>query len=293
MSGAGAEQIRALVCDYGPSIRGTRLLAIIRAYIDDSGNSDGNGNPVFVLAGYVSSAEKWEQFSDEWEAERDKDPPLHGFKMAHVNQFRGCFDGWGREDRDERVQKLADIVQRHTVLRMQASIFWQDYNEILRGNLPGLLESPYVWLFWRLLSAMTEWQISKGVRSKVDFIFDDQGPFGLEAATWFQYLRDNTSLADNDFVGSVTFKHDDDVLPLKAADMWAWHVRRYLADGAANIQAGQPIAPVTPLMKSLMHCPLIGDILDREGVIQLRDNFQKGVSAALSGETPPWFRAPP
>lgn len=288
MNGAGAEQIRALVCGYGPSIRGSRLLAIIQAYIDDSGNSDGNGNPVFVLAGYVAAADDWVAFSDEWEAECAAHPPVRGFKMAHANGFRGSFDRWEAEDRDARVQRLAEIVQRHTVLRLQASIFWQDYNEILRGNLPGLLDNPYVWLFWRLLTAMTEWQVEKNVRSKVDFIFDDQGPFGLEAATWFQYLRDNTPFADNEFVGSVTFKHDDDVLPLKAADMWAWHVRRYLADGVASIQGGQPIAPVTPLMKTLMHCPLVGEILDRDQVIALRDNYQKGVRDALAGAKPPW-----
>jgi hypothetical protein len=39
---------------------------MLQAYIDDSGN-DGK-SPVFVLAGYVSTTEKWETFSDEWDA---------------------------------------------------------------------------------------------------------------------------------------------------------------------------------------------------------------------------------
>lgn len=286
-----SDHIRALVSGYGPSKRGSHLMAVIQAFVDDSGNSDGNGNPVFVLAGYVSSAEKWTAFSDAWDAECDRAPKIENFKMAHANAFRGDFDGWRREDRDARLGKLAEIIRQHTVLRIQTSMAWDDYNAILRGNLPGLSDSPYVWLFWRLISDLTDWQKARGLCQRVDFIFDDQGSIGAEAVQWFQVIRDVAGPDIQARVGSVTHKHDSDVLPLKAADMWAWHVRRYLAAGMEAQRAGRALEPKTELMKGLMHCPAVGEFLEQSDVHAICEAYNKGVIDALSGVKPPWEEA--
>lgn len=266
-------------------------MAVIQAYIDDSGNSDGNDNPVFVLAGYVSSADRWAKFSDEWQAECAQAPPLVNFKMAHANGFRGDFDGWSRTDRDARLSKLAAIIQRHTVLRIQTSIAWEDYNAVMRGKMPGLLDSPYIWLLWKLVVAMSNWQQERGVASKVDFIFDDQGSIGTEAADWYESLKRVVPPAEAAQMGSVVHRHDADVLPLKAADMWAWHVRRYLAAGVTSIRDGGPAPEHTDLMKELMHCPAVGDFLDRIDVENVLAAYNKGVEDARNGVRPFWETA--
>ena len=50
-------------------------MAIIQAYVDDSGNSpDGGKNPVFVLGGYIATADMWTAFSDAWEKECAQEP---------------------------------------------------------------------------------------------------------------------------------------------------------------------------------------------------------------------------
>lgn len=288
MSGLGAEQIRALVSGYGPSERGRHLMAILQAFVDDSGNSDGNGNPVFVLAGYISSADKWTAFSDEWEAECDQAPPIRKFKMAQANAFRGDFDGWTREDRDERLLKLAAVVQRHTVLRIQTSMAWEDYNDILRGNMPGVAESPYIWLMWRLIVDLADWQEARGLNQKVDFIFDDQGSIGTQAVALFESLRAVLPPEHTARMGDVMHRHDDKVLPLKAADMWAWHIRRYLATGITAIQAGQPVPPQSELWKALAHCEAVGEMFDSREVAQLLVNYTKGVRDASLGIKPFW-----
>lgn len=263
-------------------------MAVIEAYIDDSGNSDGNGNPVFVLGGYISSAERWTAFAEEWAAECNQHPKILNFKMAHANAFRGDFDRWDRQDRDARLAKLAAIIRRHTVLRIQCSMGWGDYNTILRGKLPGLYDSPYVWIFWKLISELAEWQMTRGLCQKVDFIFDDQGAIGAEAVYWLQAIKENSSAAVQARIGSVVHRHDDEVMPLKAADMWAWHVRRYLAEGIERLSAGQPVQPHTDLMKGLMHCESVGTFLDTEDVLAIRTAYLGGVSRAVSEESLPW-----
>ena len=57
---------------------------VLEGYVDDSGSSpDGN---VFVLAGYISTAEKWAEFSSEWERICDQDPKTPGY---HKKRYIG------------------------------------------------------------------------------------------------------------------------------------------------------------------------------------------------------------
>jgi len=263
-------------------------MAIIQAFIDDSGNSTSHGNPVFVLAGYISSADRWAAFSDEWEAECDREPKVRNFKMAHAYGFRGGFYGWPREERDARLKRLAEIVQRHAVLRIQTAMAWDDYNDVLRGNMPGIAESPYIWLMWKLLVDLSEWQEARGLNQRVDFIFDRQGSIGAEAVMWFEALRTALPPAQLARMGNVRHDDDDDILPLKAADMWAWHVRRYLADGIAAQRAGEPVGQPSELMKSLAHCEAVGEMLDRRDVAQILLDYTKGVRDAALGIKPFW-----
>ena len=263
-------------------------MAIIQAFVDDSGNSTAHGNPVFVLAGYISTADRWEEFSKDWEIECALDPPIRNFKMAHANSFKGDFDGWTREDRDARLLKLAVIVQRHAVLRIQTYMAWEDFNDILSGQLPGIYDSPYIWLFWKLIADLSDWQEARGVNRRVDFIFDNQGTIGDEAIRWLRSMKRVMPAAAGERIGNV--RHDDDqrVLPLKSADMWAWHVRRYLADGIQDQKAGRPIGPHRVLMKELMHCPAIGEFLERSDLEALKTAYLRGVADAKNGVIPTW-----
>ena len=59
-----ADHVRALVCHFPRRIRETRLLLMLRAYIDDSKHipETGVATGVYILAGYVGHAEKWAEF---------------------------------------------------------------------------------------------------------------------------------------------------------------------------------------------------------------------------------------
>ena len=58
--------ISGLVCGLPSKKRGSRLMLMLKAFIDDS--HSGPTGPVFVLAGYISTAEKWASFAEKWQA---------------------------------------------------------------------------------------------------------------------------------------------------------------------------------------------------------------------------------
>jgi hypothetical protein len=60
---AAQDRVWAQMSGLAPSRAGKRLFVVLQAFIDDSYTSDG----VYVLAGYISSAEAWANFSKHWE----------------------------------------------------------------------------------------------------------------------------------------------------------------------------------------------------------------------------------
>jgi hypothetical protein len=61
----------------------------------------------------------------------------------------------------------------------------------------------------------------------LDFIFDEQGEVGNEARFFYRIIRDGQPAAVRSILSKdPIFRDDKLVLPLQAADMLAWHVRR-------------------------------------------------------------------
>jgi hypothetical protein len=54
---------------------------MLKAYFDDSGRGQ---DPVFVLAGFLSTAGRWAAFNEDWRKELDREPTLGRFKMQHA-----------------------------------------------------------------------------------------------------------------------------------------------------------------------------------------------------------------
>jgi hypothetical protein len=58
----------------------------LQGFFDDSGNE--SSSPIFVLAGFITTNQRWAAFSDEWQLALDEPPRLKYFKMAEAEHFR-------------------------------------------------------------------------------------------------------------------------------------------------------------------------------------------------------------
>src|ERR1051326_5587894 len=94
-----AAHIKALVCGFASPLREKRLLAMLVAYVDDSG-SDENDH-AFILAGFVSTSEDWVRFSDEWDVLCGQDPQTPDFKMKVAERLKGIDTYWGNGTLEE------------------------------------------------------------------------------------------------------------------------------------------------------------------------------------------------
>lgn len=232
----GAQRVRSSYVGLRPSLRNGRILMHLQAYFDES--IDGE---LFALAGYVSTLEKWEKFSEEWE----KILPLapinkrgnHEFKMSHMMSV---------PERQKDVKAFYNIIRRYTELGLYALVPIHIVEEVWSWFDPAIVYP--IWknvyfVAWRMLFDEThDNRINNGIvprfyskNDRIDFICDDRGESGKVRAE-FENMYNNASPEFRSFYGeSPRFVDSEDYLPVQAADMLAWYVRDRRAQQCYNI----------------------------------------------------------
>ncbi|HAH64115.1 MAG TPA: hypothetical protein DCL72_01260 [Rhizobiales bacterium] len=89
------------------------LLLMLQLFSDDSGKL--KDSAVCVLAGYLSTAERWAAFADEWAAALSQPPATRYFKMKEAMRLKDEFLGFDEKQRDDRVRTLVGIITRHAM----------------------------------------------------------------------------------------------------------------------------------------------------------------------------------
>jgi hypothetical protein len=218
-------EIRALVCGYSRDVRKWKSLVILKAHVDDS--SSEQEDKLLVLAGYVHSADVWAQFSDDWQAILATSPSIEYFKMREAENLSGQFLGWEPIAKNAKVHALADVIDKHAPWSIECSVSRRDYENIARPVRPYDLRFPYFDAFYALITKLAQWHSQLGLTVPVDFVFDEQGEIGAEAVIWYEHIKSMQPPNIRALLGSTpVFKDDKQVLPLQAADMLAWHIRR-------------------------------------------------------------------
>lgn len=211
---------------------------LLQGYFDDSGSHPGGG--WYVLGGFLSTAGNWKRFSDAWQEVLQKDPAIGYFKMSEAQNFDGQFKRWPAPLRDQRVFELAEVIDKYAVARIAAVALQKDFNEHIRGVSPWReLDDPYFMLFYQVIVLTADFLQKLHEKTgldvstaELDFIFDEQGGIGLNALGWWDVLKQTLDPKLARFLGSPpVFRSDRKVLPLQAADLYAWHTRNVFERG--------------------------------------------------------------
>lgn len=202
-----------------------KLLVMLQAYVDDSASDVGDRR--LFLAGYISTAESWVHFSDIWSEALAAAPSIDYLKMSEANALQGEFRGWDGEDRDRKVRSLAAVIREIQPLSIHSSISRSKVGSIIKPVVPHVFSSPYVLCFNAIMLPIAVRQIQAGTKVPIDFIFDSQEGLGDEARTIYRLMREAQPEQIRELLSvDPQFRDDKLVVPLQAADMLAWHVRR-------------------------------------------------------------------
>ena len=182
------------------------------------------------MAGFVADKASWKKFSADWAGILSAEPSVKYFKMSEAMALRGQFRGWSRDQRDGKLFELASAIKRHVWMGAGSLVSNAAYRSIAKGFLPDTVDHPYWLCFQGLRSVLSITDDVGEVGEKVDLILDMQG-IGYERRVRIMH---EASVNDELAFRSVRFADEKNEVPLQAADMYAWHLRRHADDAVSD-----------------------------------------------------------
>lgn len=233
----------ALVSGLPPGRRERRSVLMLTAYIDDSQSE--RTPPIFVLGGYLASAATWADFTTEWDRELKTGRQLNRFKLKEARRDppNGEFWGMTREQADARVARFRAIIEKFNLREFGVGFRIDEYRHAYR-RFAKPQNNPYyfatAFLMAELGRNIEKFQLP---REPLDIVFDNQVMEQARVLEGWQWAVQNSKNPDPpDLLSAVlknspSWRDDEDVLPLQAADMHATWVRMLFEAGRAGADA--------------------------------------------------------
>lgn len=252
---------------------------IIQAYLDDSGMGQ---HPASVLGGFVSSSQKWTEFSSDWQQALDMRPSISYFKMSEANALRGEFEHWSESRRNERVALLFSIIEQYALFGVSSAVHHEMYVSIFRGHLDAptrFIEYPYFILFHGVVTSIAQYFAKIGQLAPIEFIFDsqpDQMKKMLEG--WKLFVSVSPKNLQPLLARPPIFRNDKITMPLQAADLHAWWVHR-MCD--AYLQGTPELKPPFPGNKEKLNLPVLEMFWREDALRRMRASLTGSIPARL------------
>src|ERR1039458_5051934 len=137
--------------------------------------------------------------------------------------------GWTEEKRDEKLRSLARVVRHFEPLSFEFSINREIFYRDLKPVSPRGLGKPHFTGCFAVVAGLANFVASKNGNIPIEFIFDEQEGVDEDIALFFAHMKKSLPKKARELIASTPmFRNDKDkqFLPLQAADMLAWHLRR-------------------------------------------------------------------
>jgi len=199
-------------------------MVMLQGYFDESG-SEGQDS-AFVLAGFITTAEKWTRFSDEWDQLLTSHCPV--FKMRKESKRKPV------DARNKRIGAFVDVIKRNILFKIECSVSIPAFRAVIKGKFhpesraARITDSYYFWVFHNLIAKLCQGIWDRGYRHQFDIFFDEQLKYGPQAAKLYGIAHDVAKPKYRRMLpDEPIFRSDTEFRPLQAADMFAWLVRKY------------------------------------------------------------------
>ncbi|UVK37693.1 hypothetical protein LHFGNBLO_004771 [Mesorhizobium sp. AR10] len=262
-----AAPIWAIVCHYPSAARRRRALMIVNGYADET--EDGN---VFVLAGFVAPAEEWARFSDAWRDALDAKPSIRILKSSEAMRSPPSGEFWGisAEARDEKLRLLYSIIDEFVGYSASVVVHLEPLKRIAAASgFPKQAANPYYHALSSLVSNVAREQGRQGiVGENVDWVFDERVmEQGKLLSVWEAVVHDSPDDVKPMIGATPVFRKDHEVLPLQAADLEAWWLRRRWAEKLKGIpRLEYPWMPA--------QIPEMASVLDEAALVTIFDKMK-------------------
>jgi hypothetical protein len=251
------DQIRALASGLSPRDRAKRALMMLQAFIDDSSNER---PPIFVLAGYLASVSQWEALSKDW-AFALESWHLPYFKMSEAAA------AWSEELQRERIGYLYRLIDENVSGAFVNVLDPFVLKDVMQKHPSPHFSQPYTFSFFSLISQVTRSGLI-GADNEIEFIFDEQmTEKKIIREVWDIFANSAPAEAKQRLAGEPLFGDDKKFMPLQAADLYAWWIRRRYLEKFHNVAKKE-----FPLEKRKNPIKVHPMIWTRDKLVKFRDD---------------------
>ncbi len=177
-----------------------------------------------MIGGFVLAAANSARFGEEWNEGLQLHPRLAYFKMREAAALEGEFGRFSEEERDERINLLLKVVRKYAAFTVGCVVPLQVFRRVFHGIAETLDAPTYHASMFAMLTA--EYMRQGMILGPVDFIFDEQDQTTFDEICRMWGLWKMAHPLGRQMGQRPIMEDDRDVLPLQAADLVAWLIRR-------------------------------------------------------------------
>jgi hypothetical protein len=201
-----------------------RFVLSFTAYFDESGTHD--GSEAVVVAGYLSTAERWIAFEAVWKATL-ADFDLPAFHMTDFAQNNNPpFKRWPEARRRDCFGRLLTIINQHVIGSVASVIPVRLYEQVFSPEAKAYVGGAYGLAAMQCQMVLGQVLRLTGVEGMIDYVFESGAEgVGQVAHAFNEIIREPG--AQNHFRPlSVAFRDKRQFAPLQAADILAYELHK-------------------------------------------------------------------
>jgi hypothetical protein len=199
-------------------------VAAFTIHFDDSGTHP--TSPIAVAAGWISPYEQWKKFIKAWNRAR----VAEGFDVFHMSEFMASnpkteFASWDNEKKVRVMRRLRGIIEDHATMGFGFAVHKDDYEQLVTGDVRKKFgEFHYTWAVRVVIGMVENWRERKRIKEPTEYIFDRMSQGRAEIDKVFADAEATGAALHRYgiFRGCHSFRDKAEVLPLQAADIFAW-----------------------------------------------------------------------
>lgn len=238
---------------------------LLQGYFDDSGTH--RGSDIVVWAGFLATEERWTAFEKDW---RDllETYGISAFHIYDCTHGTGDFDGWCQGKRDAAIYDFREIILTHNLLGIGCAASVKDWDDLVIGEHRKYLRTSEEYCLSRVVSEAVRFEVENYPDNRMAIMFDQRDRPDTEIIAINRifdfYGKRHPRLTEYSFVRTKS------VLPVQAADMFAWESYQYAKE---YLKTGQ-CPEARPHFKHFLDKGLLhGKILHRCGIEQLLKSY--------------------
>jgi hypothetical protein len=194
------------------------------AYMDETGHAADNAQRFCGMAGFVSTADKWDILKEHWQGtlKRFNVPYMH---MKEFGPSAGIFKSWKNDD-SRRKAFYGELLRHLRKIRAIpfGSIYSLDAYRKLSEEDQQILNEPYLKSLTDCVGIPAFLLQEKPSEVKYNVVFSEQSEFKHRAAKIYELFRAIYSIGER--MRYPDFKDMRELVPLQAADIVAYELNR-------------------------------------------------------------------